>query len=113
MSIRVRVPTPLRTLTAGLADVTASGADVAGCIKDLDAQFPGMAGRILDGGGEVQRFVNLFVNGEDIRFLSGIETAVKAGDELSIVPAMAGGSGPTGPNAGGLAGGKIRRRSGG
>jgi len=91
MSIRVRVPTPLRSLTAGQADVTADGQDVAACIEDLDAQFPGMAGRILDGGGEVQRFVNLFVNGEDIRFLAGTETAVQAGDELSIVPAMAGG----------------------
>jgi sulfur-carrier protein len=92
MTVRVRVPTPLRTLTGGQADVTASGDDVAACIKDLDSQYPGMAGRILDGGGEVQRFVNLFVNGEDIRFLSGIGTAVKSGDELSIVPAMAGGS---------------------
>ena len=91
MSVRVRVPTPLRTFTGGQADVSADGDDVATCIKHLDAQFPGMAGRILDGGGEVQRFVNLFVNGEDIRFLSGIETAVKPGDELSIVPAMAGG----------------------
>jgi molybdopterin synthase sulfur carrier subunit len=91
MSVRVRVPTPLRSLTNGQADVTSDGPDVAACIKDLDAQFPGMAGRILDGGGEVQRFVNLFVNGEDIRFLSGIETVLKPGDELSIVPAMAGG----------------------
>jgi molybdopterin synthase sulfur carrier subunit len=91
MSVRVRVPTPLRSLTGGQADVSADGQDVAACIQNLESQFPGMAGRILDGGGEVQRFVNLFVNGEDIRFLSGIETAVKQGDELSIVPAMAGG----------------------
>jgi len=91
MNIRVRVPTPLRTLTGGQADVTAAGDDVSACIQDLDAQYPGMAGRILDGGGEVQRFVNLFVNGEDIRFLSGVGTALKSGDELSIVPAMAGG----------------------
>lgn len=91
MSIRVRVPTPLRALTGGQADVTAAGEDISACIKDLDSQYPGIAGRILDGGGDVQRFVNLFVNGEDIRFLSGIGTALKSGDELSIVPAMAGG----------------------
>jgi molybdopterin synthase sulfur carrier subunit len=91
VSVKVRVPTPLRTLTEGQADVSADGADVSAAIKDLDARFPGLAGRILDGGGEVQRFVNLFVNGEDIRFLSGIETQLKPGDELSIVPAMAGG----------------------
>ncbi|HZT05758.1 MAG TPA: ubiquitin-like small modifier protein 1 [Chloroflexota bacterium] len=91
MSIRVRIPTPLRTLTGGQADVAADGADVASCLTDLDAHFPGIAKRILDDGGEVRRFVNLFVNGEDIRFLHGTETKLKAGDELSIVPAMAGG----------------------
>jgi molybdopterin synthase sulfur carrier subunit len=98
MSIRVRVPTPLRSLTGGQADVTAAGDDVSACIKDLDARYPGIAGRILDGGGEVQRFVNLFVNGEDIRFLSGIGTTLKSGDELSIVPAMAGGATPLVPS---------------
>jgi molybdopterin synthase sulfur carrier subunit len=91
MSVRVRVPTPLRTLTGGQSDVSADGGDVAACIHDLEAKYPGMANRILDDEGEVRRFVNLFVNGEDIRFLQGIGTALKAGDELSIVPAMAGG----------------------
>ncbi len=91
MSVRVRVPTPLRTLTGGQADVSADGGDVASCIKDLEAKFPGMANRILDDDGEVRRFVNLFVNGEDIRFLQGTGTSLKPGDELSIVPAMAGG----------------------
>lgn len=91
MSVRVRVPTPLRTLTGGQSDVTADGGDVAACLTDLEAKFPGMATRILEPDGEVKRFVNLFVNGEDIRFLDGTGTPLKAGDELSIVPAMAGG----------------------
>lgn len=91
MSIRVRIPTPLRSLTAGQADVMAAGASVAACINDLDTTYPGIASRILDEGGEVRRFVNLFVNGEDIRFLQGVETTLEAGDEISIVPAMAGG----------------------
>ena len=92
MAIRVRVPTPLRTLTSGQSDVSASGDSVAACIQDLEASFPGIANRILEESGEVRRFVNLFVNGEDIRFLQGTQTALKTGDELSIVPAMAGGS---------------------
>jgi MoaD family protein len=91
MSIRVRIPTPLRTLTGGQADVAAAGDDVGACLGDLEQRYPGIAGRILDGDGEVQRFVNLFVNGEDIRFLQGVKTGLKAGDEISIVPAMAGG----------------------
>jgi len=91
MSIRVRIPTPLRSLTGGQADVNAGGDSVSACITELDAAYPGLAGRILDDSGEVRRFVNLFVNGEDIRFLEGIKTALKAGDEVSIVPAMAGG----------------------
>jgi molybdopterin synthase sulfur carrier subunit len=91
MSIKVRVPTPLRSLTGGQSDVTASGDSVASAISDLEAQFPGMANRIYDESGEVRRFVNLFVNGEDIRFLDGTGTKLESGDELSIVPAMAGG----------------------
>jgi molybdopterin synthase sulfur carrier subunit len=91
MSIRVRVPTPLRTLTGGQADVTASGDSVSSAISDLETQYPGIAGRIYDESGEIRRFVNLFVNGEDIRFLDGTGTRLKSGDELSIVPAMAGG----------------------
>jgi molybdopterin synthase sulfur carrier subunit len=91
MTVRVRIPTPLRALTGGQSDVAASGDDVAACIKELEGAYPGFASRILDEDGEVRRFVNLFVNGEDIRFLQGVQTSLKAGDELSIVPAMAGG----------------------
>jgi molybdopterin synthase sulfur carrier subunit len=92
MSVRVRIPTPLRTLTNGQSDVAADGADVASCLTSLESQYPGISGRILEEGGEVKRFVNLFVNGEDIRFLEGVGTKLNAGDELSIVPAMAGGA---------------------
>ena len=92
MSVRVRVPTPLRSLTDGQADVSVDAPDVAACITDLEAKFPGIAGRILAPDGDVQRFVNVFVNGEDIRFLAGVGTALKPGDEVSIVPAMAGGA---------------------
>ena len=98
MTVRVRVPTPLRTLTGGQSDVTASGNDVAACISELEMAYPGFANRILDDDGEVRRFVNLFVNGEDIRFLQGTQTSLKAGDELSIVPAMAGGAETPHPN---------------
>lgn len=91
MTVRVRVPTPLRALTGGRADVTAAGESVGACLVELNAQYPGFSERVLDEDGEVRRFVNLFVNGEDIRFLEGLLTILKAGDELSIVPAMAGG----------------------
>lgn len=93
MSIRVRIPTPLRAVTGGLADVESSAPSVVECIRELEVKFPGFSDRVLDDTGEVRRFVNVFVNGEDIRFLNGLDTNLKAGDELSIVPAMAGGSG--------------------
>jgi sulfur-carrier protein len=92
MSVRVRIPSPLRSLTGGAADVAADGTDVAAILTNLESQYPGISNRILDDGGEVKRFVNLFVNGEDIRFLEGTGTKLKAGDEVSIVPAMAGGA---------------------
>jgi molybdopterin synthase sulfur carrier subunit len=92
MSVRVRIPTPLRSLTGGLADVAAEAASVGGCLSELEGRYPGISSRIFDDDGEVRRFVNLFVNGEDIRFLQGLDTQLKAGDELSIVPAMAGGA---------------------
>ena len=88
---QVRVPTPLRKLTGGADAVEAEGATVAALVSDLDRRYPGMKDRICDETGKVRRFVNIFVNGEDIRFLQHLDTAVKAGDELSIVPAIAGG----------------------
>ncbi|MCW5893570.1 MAG: MoaD/ThiS family protein [bacterium] len=88
---QVRVPTPLRKFTGGAEAVEAQGADVAALIRDLDSRHPGIRDRICDEQGAVRRFVNIFVNGEDIRFLQNLETPVKSGDEISIVPAIAGG----------------------
>ena len=87
----VRIPTPLRKLTGGSDAVEADGASVSAIVDNLEQQYPGLRDRILDEGGTVKRFVNIFVNGEDIRFLQQLDTAVKADDELSIVPAIAGG----------------------
>ena len=92
MSVRVRIPTPLRTLTGGAAEVTVGGNSLGECIAQLESQYPGMEQRLKDENGELRRFVNLYVNGEDVRFLQGLDTSLKTGDEVSIVPAVAGGS---------------------
>jgi molybdopterin synthase sulfur carrier subunit len=89
--VQVRVPTPLRKYTAGAGAVEAEGTSVASLVDDLDRRYPGIKERICDESGQVRRFVNIFVNGEDIRFLKHLDTPLKAGDELSIVPAIAGG----------------------
>jgi molybdopterin synthase sulfur carrier subunit len=91
MPVLVRIPTPLRRLTNGVGEVHAKGKDVAELIEDLERQFPGLRERLVEESGEVRRFINIYVNQEDLRFLSGKETAVKDGDEVSIVPALAGG----------------------
>ena len=91
MNVTVRVPTPLRKLTGEQDVVSAGGADLAAIIADLDQQYPGFRERLLDEQGEIRRFINVFVNGEDVRFLAGTGTAVASGDEVSIVPAVAGG----------------------
>lgn len=88
---QVRIPTPLRRYTGGAEAVEASGDTVGAVLQDLDARYPGIRERICDDTGQVRRFVNLFVNGEDIRFLANLDTPVRTGDELSIVPAIAGG----------------------
>lgn len=90
MTVTIRIPTPLRTLTAGQDSVSASGKDVAAVIDDLDAKYPGIKDRLVDDKG-LRRFVNLYLGDEDIRFLDGLKTELKDGDELSIVPAIAGG----------------------
>ncbi len=92
MTVHVRIPTPLRRLTNGERVVEASGADLAEAIADLDRKFPGIRSKILDERGEVLRFVNIFVNERDIRFLSGLQTPLTEGAEIAIIPAMAGGS---------------------
>jgi molybdopterin synthase sulfur carrier subunit len=92
MPISVRIPTPLRKFTGGAESVTASGATVAAIVQDVESRHPGLKERICDDAGKVRRFVNVYVNGEDIRFLGSLDTPVKEGDEVSIVPAIAGGS---------------------
>ena len=90
VEVTVRIPTPLRTLTGGADEVKAHGATVGLVIEDLERRHPGVRDRLLDAKG-VRRFVNLFVGDEDIRFLDEKATTVKDGDEISIVPAIAGG----------------------
>jgi molybdopterin converting factor small subunit len=91
MSITVRIPTPLRTFTQGLDEVSANGQTVRAVIDDLEARYPGIKDRLCDEKG-VRRFVNIFLNEEeDIRFLDALDTALRAGDSLQIVPAIAGG----------------------
>jgi len=89
--IKVRIPTPLRKLTGGAGEVSVAGEDVARVIDTLEQSYPGMKERLCDEGGALRRFVNIYVNEEDIRFHQGLETVLKAGDEVSIVPAIAGG----------------------
>lgn len=91
LSIIVRIPTPLRKLTDEQDVVPGEGETLAVCIDGLDAQYPGIKERLLDETGELRRFVNIYINGEDVRFQQGVQTALKAGDEISIVPAVAGG----------------------
>jgi molybdopterin synthase sulfur carrier subunit len=90
METIVRIPTPLRTLTGGADEVTASGKTVGDIIEDLERKHPGIRERLLDEKG-VRRFVNIYVGEEDVRFLDGLRTALNAGDQISIVPAIAGG----------------------
>jgi molybdopterin synthase sulfur carrier subunit len=92
MAVLVRIPTPLRTVTKGAAEVQAEADTVSGAIDDLERQYPGFRDRVLDGAGEIRRFINVYVNEEDVRFLDGNKTALRAGDQLSIVPAIAGGA---------------------
>jgi molybdopterin synthase sulfur carrier subunit len=91
MAIVVRIPTPLRSLTRGAAEVPGSGGTVVEVIQQLESSFPGLRDRLLDESGELRRFVNIYVNEEDIRFLDGLKTTLKDKDDMSILPAIAGG----------------------
>ncbi|HET9924923.1 MAG TPA: MoaD/ThiS family protein [Methylomirabilota bacterium] len=91
MAVLVRIPTPLRALTKGAAEVQADAANVNDLIEVLERQFPGLKERLVEDGGELRRFINIYINQEDIRFLQGATTMLKQGDEVSIVPAIAGG----------------------
>jgi molybdopterin converting factor small subunit len=90
MAVTVRIPTPLRSLTKGEEQVSAEGATVRAVINNLEQLHPGIKDRLLDDKG-IRRFVNLYLGDEDVRFLEGLETKLKSGDELSIIPAIAGG----------------------
>lgn len=91
MSVTVRIPTPLRALTGQQDVIQADGETLFTLVENLERDYPGMGERIVDEDGEIRRFVNLFVNGEDVRFLEGLSTTLGQGDEVSIVPAVAGG----------------------
>jgi sulfur-carrier protein len=91
MPVTVRIPTPLRQVTKGNADVQCKGETIDEVIGDLERQFPGIRERLVDEGGELRRFINIYVNEEDIRFLDARKTTLKDGDQVSIVPAIAGG----------------------
>jgi molybdopterin synthase sulfur carrier subunit len=91
MAVNVRIPTQLRELSGGAAEVDVEGTTVSEVLKQLEAAHPGFAARLYDDGGQLRRFVNVFVADEDIRFLQGLDTPVSEGQVLSIVPAVAGG----------------------
>ena len=91
MSITVSVPTQLRTLTGGHSEVQADGSTIGDVIRTIDARYPGFAGRVLDDNGSIRRFVNVYLNSEDVRFLNGIDSEVPQSASISIIPAVAGG----------------------
>ena len=91
MSVSIRIPAQLRTLTAGAGEVAVEGTTVEEALKALDAAYPGFAERIFDDAGLIRRFVNVFLADEDVRFLQGLSTPVADGQTISIVPAVAGG----------------------
>lgn len=95
MANLIRIPTPLRNLTGNAPEVTVEAATVGDALSALEAEHNGIKARICDEAGNVRRFVNVFVNDEDIRFLDNLNTPLKDGDSLSIIPAIAGGRGPT------------------
>ncbi|MDP2014862.1 MAG: MoaD/ThiS family protein [Actinomycetota bacterium] len=91
MSATVRIPTILRTYTAGAAEVTAEGTTLQEVITSLEGQFPGIAARVLDDNGQLRRFVNVYVNDDDVRFIEGLASPTADGAQISIIPAVAGG----------------------
>ena len=92
MAVIVRVPTPLRKFAGGAKDVQATGDTIAELIDDLEQKHPGLKDRLCEEDGFLRRFINIYVNGEDIRYAKGIDTSLKDGDEVSIIPAVSGGS---------------------
>ncbi len=106
MSVLVRIPTPLRAVTKGQGEIQTEAGTVKELIDRLEQEYAGIRARLCEDNGNVRRFINIYLNEEDIRFLQGLNTALKAGDEVSIVPAIAGGTGGGGgvpAAAGGIA----------
>ena len=91
MATKVKIPTQLRSLTGGAEEVDASGATLAELIEDLETNNPGVKERLMDEGGQLRRFVNVYLNDEDVRFLDGLGTSIPDGARVSIIPAVAGG----------------------
>lgn len=91
MPVTVRIPQPLRSLTGNLSSVTGDGTTLEACLAHLESAYPGIKERVMDESGQLRRFVNIYVNGDDVRFIDGLGTPLKDGDEVSIVPAVAGG----------------------
>ncbi|MBI3954104.1 MAG: MoaD/ThiS family protein [Chloroflexi bacterium] len=91
MPVKIRIPTPLRSATNGRDIVELKAASLSGLIDSLDSTYPGIKERLVGDDGDIRHFVNVYVNGEDVRFLQGLDTSLKDGDEISIVPAVAGG----------------------
>lgn len=92
MAITVRIPTALRRLTQGQGEIQIEASSIGDLIEKLEEEFPGIKERLVEPNGEIRKFVNFFVNDEDIRFLNGKDTELKDGDVVSIIPAIAGGS---------------------
>ena len=91
MSVMVRIPTPLRRMTNGQDKVEVESGNLGTMVDELEGAYPGFKDRLLDENGELRYFVNIYLNGEDVRFLDGLDTTASSGDEVSIVPAVAGG----------------------
>ena len=91
MSVMVRIPTPLRRMTNGKDKVEVESDDLGDLVEKLNSEFPGFKDRLVDEEGELRYFVNIYLNGEDVRFMDGLNTSTSSGDEISIVPAVAGG----------------------
>ncbi len=91
MGIKVRIPTPLRKLTNGESEVEANGADISELIDDLEKSYPGIKGKLCDENGAVRKFLNIYLNDDDIRFMDSLATEVRDGDNVSLIPAIAGG----------------------
>ena len=92
MGIKVRIPTPLRKLTNGESEVEANGADISELIDDLEKNYPGIKGKLCEENGNVRKFLNIYLNDDDIRFMDSLATEVREGDNISLIPAIAGGA---------------------